>query len=407
MNNEESISRHTIRNVMTRDFVFGFLALFAFLSAFSAIIPTLPIFLARLGSNEREIGVLIGILGVSSLISRLLVGGALMRYSEKSVMMFGALLFALTFLAFILFRPFWPFFALRLLQGVAIACLDTAAFALIINTIPLAYRGQGIGYLFLAPPLSLAIVPSFSISLINQYSFTVLFLSCAGLSFCSLFFSWKVKGQETTTPDKDTPGHSAVFLEWKIVAPATTSFLQAFVWGALMTFFPLYAIQCGIRNPGYFFSAVAIMLVMGRALGGRILDTYSKEKIILTFICTGMISMVILSFSRTLPMFIVVGLLWGTGQAFFAPTSMIYSLEYAGSSRGPALGTFRAFSDFGQALGPMVMGLIVPLSGYRTMFLCLALICLINLGYFQFYVRRKNNLAPMGHNRPMVLEILL
>jgi MFS family permease len=395
MHDEKSISKHTIKNLFTRDFALGFLAFFAFLAAFSAILPTLPIFLARLGSNEREIGLLIGILGVSSLVARFLVGGALTRYSEKSVMMFGALLFALTFLAFIVLRPFWPFFAVRLVQGIAIACIDTAAFALIIKTIPLAYRGQGIGFLLLAPPLSLAIIPTFSISLINRYSFTVLFLSCAVLSLCSLLLSWKLKGQETAIPDKDTLSHNALFLERKIVAPATTSFLQAFVWGALIAFFPLYAIQCGIMNPGHFFSAIAIMMIAGRMLGGRIVDTYNKEKIILTFICTGMITMIILSFSKTLPMFIVVGLLWGTGTAFFVPASMTYSLEHAGSSGGTAVGTFRAFADFGQALGPVVMGNIIPLTGYRIMFLCLALICLINLCYFQFYVRKRRNTAPI------------
>jgi hypothetical protein len=41
------------------------------------------------------------------------------------------------------------------------------------------------------------------------------------------------------------------------------------------------------------------------------------------------------------------------------------------------------------ALGPMTMGLIIPIAGYRIMFLCLAIICLINLCYFQFYVRKK------------------
>ena len=163
-----------------------------------------------------------------------------------------------------------------------------------------------------------------------------------------------------------------------------------------MAFFPLYAIQCGVMNPGHFFSAVAIMMITGRALGGRIVDTYSKEKIILTFICTGMISMVILSFSKTLPMFIVVGLLWGIGQAFFVPALMTYGFDYAGSSGGAAIGTFRAFTDFGQALGPVIMGLIIPLTGYRIMFLCLALVCLINLCYFQFYVRKKHNVAPMA-----------
>jgi MFS family permease len=394
MRNEKGASQHTIKNLLNRDFVLGFLAFFAFLAAFSAIFPTLPVFLAKLGSSEREIGVLFGILGVSSLISRFLVGGALTRYSEKSVMMFGAMLFALSFLAFIVFRTFWPFFAVRLLQGIAIACIDTAAFALILKTIPPTYRGQAIGYLLLAPPLSLAIAPSFAMSLINRYSFTVFFLSCMGLALCSFFLSWKMKGHEAASQDEDTPGHNTLFFEWKIIAPATISFLQSSVWGTLTTFVPLYAIQCGIKNPGHFYSAVAIMLIAGRALGGRIVDTYSKEKILLIFMCTGMITMVLLSFSRTLPMLIAVGLLWGMGHAFFVPASMTYAFNCAGSSGGPAVGTFRAVSDLGQALGPVIMGAIIPLIGYRAMFLCLALICLINLGYFQFYMMKRGKGAP-------------
>ena len=60
--------------------------------------------------------------------------------------------------------------------------------------------------------------------------------------------------------------------------------------------------------------------------------------------------MVILSFSKTLPMFIVVGLLWGIGQAFFVPALMTYGFDYAGSSGGAAIGTFRAFTDLGRLL---------------------------------------------------------
>ena len=63
MHSEEDISHHTVRNILTHDFVLGFLALFTFIVAYHALIPTLPIFFARLGSNEREIGVLVGIFG--------------------------------------------------------------------------------------------------------------------------------------------------------------------------------------------------------------------------------------------------------------------------------------------------------------------------------------------------------
>ncbi|MBP1735947.1 MAG: GlpT transporter, quinolone resistance protein, partial [Deltaproteobacteria bacterium] len=201
MQDKEDISQHAIRNIMTRDFVLGFFAFFFSLVAYFALYPTLPIFLVKLGSNDRQIGALIGILGVSSLVSRFLVGGALTRLSGKSVMMFGALLFALTLIASIVIRPFWPFLTLRFLQGITYACVSTAAFACIISILPSVYRGQGLGYFLLAPSFALATGPSFGMFLVNHFNFTVLFFACTALSLCSFFFSWKMKGQEAVKPD--------------------------------------------------------------------------------------------------------------------------------------------------------------------------------------------------------------
>lgn len=389
MDSEENVSKQWIRNVLTRDFILGFLALLAFTAGFCALFPTLPIFLAKLGSNEREIGVLVGVFGIAALISRLLVGGVLAKYPEKKVMMFGAMLFAFTYLACIVLSPFWPFFIVRVFQGIAMACMDTAAFALIINVIPSAYRGRGISYLLLAPNFSLAIMPSFAMLLINRYSFTILFLVCTSLALCSFFLSWKMKERTVAVQKNNDSAKGVFFLDRKIIVPALSSFFQTFVWGSLIAFVPLYAIQYRIENPGYFFSAIAVMLIAGRTIGGRVVDTYKKEKIILVLICVFIASMVILSVSKTLPMLVLVGLLWGFGTAFFVPASMAYSLEYADSSSGASVGTFRAFTDLGQAVGPVITGIIIPWTGYRVVFLCLAFVCFINLCYFQFYVRRK------------------
>jgi MFS family permease len=361
----------------------------------SLLSPLFPSFLPD-WELMRGRGVLVGIFSISALISRLLVGGALTRYSEKSIMIFAVLLFTITFPACIILRPFWPFFVLRLFQGVAYACFDTAVFALIVKVTPLAYRGRVLGYFMLAPGLATVMAPSFGMFFVNQFSFTIFFLFCTGMSLCALPFSSGLKGPEIVRPVSGTPTRYTFFLERKIVVPAISACFYNFVLGSVGAFFPLYAIQCGMKNPGYFFSAGAIMVIAGRALGGKIQDTWSKEKIILTFTLTSMIAMVILSFSRTLPMFIFVGLLWGAGVAFIFPVSMAYSLEYAGSSSGMAVGTFRAIMDLGIATGPMIMGLIIPLAGYRIMFLSLALLCLINFCYFHFYVRKKCQSVPTG-----------
>jgi MFS family permease len=389
MSDGRNVSKHVMLDILSRDFVLGFLAFTAFIIGYHALIPTLPIFLARSGSDEREIGMLIGIFGLSSVIFRFLVGRGLRAYSEKSIMMIGALLFALTFLACLFVRPFWPFLTVRFFQGVSFACFDTAVFTFIVNATPPARRGQAIGYFLLALPLSQAVAPVFGMFLLNQYNFSFFFLFCMGLSLCSFFLSSRLKKQEISMPDKSTPSQNTSFLERKIIIPTVTSFVQHFAWGALITFFPLYAIQCGITNPGFFFTANAVMLIMGRGLGGTIMGTWNKERIILLSIFVAVVALVVLSFARTLPMFIFVGLLWGAGSAFFIPTSMAYALEYAGSSEGTAVGTFRALMDLGLVLGPTIMGFVVPLTGYPTMFICLSLACVINMAYFQFYVRRK------------------
>ena len=388
MSGAENDSGYTIKNLFTRDFVFSFLSLFGFLSAIYALYPTLPIYLEKLDFSVREIGIVVGVYGVSSLAFRFVVGGALLRYSEKKIMMAGSLLSLISFIASVVFRSFWPFFIIRFLQGVALATIDTAALAFVIKVMPQTHRGQGMGYFLLAPTFALAVAPSFGMWLVNHYDFTTLFLACAGFSVCTFLFSWQLKKDETVSSEADTAAQQGLFFESKVIVPAMTNFLQSFVWGAVSAFFPLYAVKCGILNPGYFFTAIAVMLLLGRTIGGRILDLYSKEKMILTVLAMYMIVMVVLSFSRSLPLFIFAGLFWGTGSAFFYPATIAYALEYAGSSSGTAVGTVRAIMDLGMALGPVVIGVVLPLIDYRAMFLCLAFICLADLAYFEFYVKR-------------------
>ena len=198
MQNKESISQHTGRTLFTRDFVLVFLAYFVFIAANYALIPTLPIYFTKLGSNERQVGMLVGVMAVAALVSRFFVGGVLTKYSEKSAMLFGAVFFALTFPAAIVFSRFWPLFAVRVFQGIAFACFHTAAFAYAVNIIPPAHRAQGIAYFMLAPNLAMALAAPSGMFLFNQFGSTMFFLCCMSLSAGSFFLSWKVKSRKTS-----------------------------------------------------------------------------------------------------------------------------------------------------------------------------------------------------------------
>jgi len=389
MDNEKAAPPDTIRNIFVRDYVLSFFAFFSFLAAFHALTPTLPLYLDMLGSDKTEVGALVGTIGISSLVARFLVGRVLLRYSERLVMIWGAVLFAFTFLALIVFRPFWPLFVVRLVQGIAFASVDTSAVAYGIRIIPLAYRSRAISYFLLAPPLASAIAASSGVFVVNQWGFMTLLFACTCICMCSSFLSWKLKRLETTKPAVTSPVTKRFPIEKKILAPAVVNFLYFFCWGAVIAFFPLYAVKCGVINPGLFFSANAITLIISRLMGGRVFDSYAKEKTILTATSALFVAFVLLSFSQTLPLFILVGLFWGVGSAFFLPLTMAYALEYAGSSDGTTVSTFQASMDLGLALGPTVAGVFIPVIGYKAVFFSLGIVCLVNAGFFQFYVRKR------------------
>jgi len=190
-------------------------------------------------------------------------------------------------------------------------------------------------------------------------------------------------------PFEDPSKQEASLLNRRVLPPALMAFLTHIIWGALMAFFPLYALSQGMTNPGFFFAAYAVVLILGRTLGGKLMDRYSREKVMLPCLTTYIISMAILAFSKSVPMFIFVAVVWGMGNAFLMPSLLAYALERAGSSRGTVTGTFTAIGDLGVSVGPIVMGFVLRLTSYPVMFLCLSLTGLINLGYFYFFVRER------------------
>jgi MFS family permease len=105
--------------------------------------------------------------------------------------------------------------------------------------------------------------------------------------------------------------------------------------------------------------------------------------------------MTTLAFSETLPMFIIVAVISAIGHAFLYPSLVAYTLDLVGSSRGPAMGVLMAMGDLGMVLGPMIMGVILRLTNFRMMFLCVALTGLISFVYFFLSTRPHSKESQM------------
>ena len=108
-----------MQKILTRDFVLNFLAQFAFSFVSFILIPTIPVYLSRFEAKAGEIGFLVGVLSVSSLIPRPFIGRALLRIPERKFMMAGAVLYTLSSIAYLAAPPFWPFLIVRIMQRTA------------------------------------------------------------------------------------------------------------------------------------------------------------------------------------------------------------------------------------------------------------------------------------------------
>jgi MFS family permease len=379
-----------ISKIITRDFIFAFLSQFAFSAGYFILIPTLPVYLSKLRINELEIGILIGVFSVSSLVFRPFVGKGLLRIPERTFMVAGALLFALTSVAYLFAPPFWPFFMVRVLQGIGLAFFFTASTTLIANISPEDRRGQILSYFLITSNVAFAITPSLGIYLINRYNFTLLFWFCTVISFSSFYLSIRLEKRKVI-PFEEPPikSRAEVYFSRKAIPPSIMAFFTHMIWGSLTAFFPLYAIEHGVTNPGIFFTIFATILILCRTLGSKLLDLYSRETVILPCLINYILTTLLLAFSHTLPMFIVVAVIWGIGTAFVFPALVALTLDLAGSARGPAIGTFTAFSDLGVGLGAVMMGIVLRWTNYQVMFFCLAFIGLVNVLYFISFARKK------------------
>ena len=146
--------------IFTRSYVLTFSAVFSFAFSFFSLVPTLPIYLQGLGLKEEQIGILVGIFSIPSLLLRPAIARLIPGISAKKFLIGGATISAISTLALLWVQPFWPFLILRLLQGIGLGCFFTAGSILIINISPEVRLGQSISFFYLSMNIPFAIAPS-------------------------------------------------------------------------------------------------------------------------------------------------------------------------------------------------------------------------------------------------------
>ena len=163
-------------------------------------------------------------------------------------------------------------------------------------------------------------------------------------------------------------------------------------YGSIVSFLPLYAVSRGITNPGMFFTAYAIVVIVARGLTGRLSDRYGRSSVVIPGLILAALGLWVLAFATSLVLFLAVAVIYGLAFAMVQPSLMAMVVDRAHPSRrGAAMGTFSSAMDLGIGLGSLIWGVVAQVAGYQVMYLAAGCVAILALGVFLPGARRKSS----------------
>ena len=385
----------------TRNFVVISLASFFVAMVFYLLMTTMALFsVQEFQANQSQAGLASGVFVVGALGFRLLVGRYIELIGRKKVV-YGSL-----FLFFLLSFLYWKvdnlqfLFLVRFIHGGAFGAANTAIQTIIIDNIPLAKRGEGIGYFSLSSTLATAIGPLLGIVLMQYCGFEMIFLACNILAMISIICLYlaQIKNVELSIEQRNSFKnlHWQDFFEEKALPISLIMFVMGIAFSGILTFINSYALSLNLALAAkFFFLIYAVFIIISRPFTGRLLDLKGDNFIMYPALFVYGISLFLLSEGYNDYLFLTAGALIGLGFGTVMSSSQVIATKKAPRHKiGLATATFFFALDFGVGIGPYFIGLLIPYIGFSGMYKLLSIIVIaMILAYHYLHGKSFKNIT--------------
>ena len=385
----------------TRNFVVISLASFFVAMVFYLLMTTMALFsVQEFQANQSQAGLASGVFVVGALGVRLLVGRYIELIGRKKVV-YGSL-----FLFFLLSFLYWKvdnlqfLFLVRFIHGGAFGAANTAIQTIIIDNIPLAKRGEGIGYFSLSSTLATAIGPLLGIVLMQYCGFEMIFLACNILAMISIICLYlaQIKNVELNIEQRNSFKnlHWQDFFEEKALPISLIMFVMGIAFSGILTFINSYALSLNLALAAkFFFLIYAVFIIISRPFTGRLLDLKGDNFIMYPALFVYGISLFLLSEGYNDYLFLTAGALIGLGFGTVMSSSQVIATKKAPRHKiGLATATFFFALDFGVGIGPYFIGLLIPYIGFSGMYKLLSIIVIaMILAYHYLHGKSFKNIT--------------
>jgi predicted MFS family arabinose efflux permease len=285
--------------------------------------------------------------------------------------------------------------AVRFIHGIFFALCSTVMSAIAADLVPEGRKGEGIGYFNMFLSLSAVVGPYMALVIADTYSFRILFIVCAVISFIALCcgLPLRLTGNNDQKPEGVSFDLAGLF-DISTMPVAVSAALLALPYSGIMTFIGLYAESINLAAYAkYYFIIYGITVIFSRPIGGMLFDRYGRNMAVYPFLFIFITGLVVLSTASGPVSIILTGLLTGFGFGTLFSTLLTIALaDTPKSRRGVASSTFFIFYDSCMGIGSTLLGIGAGIMGYRLMYAASILFVFISAVVF-FMSGRKNHNA--------------
>jgi MFS family permease len=381
----------------TKTFVFLSISNFMSSLGFQMLVPTLPLYASHYTANSTLLGMTVGILTVSSVITRFFTGAAVDRYGRKPALTVGLIVCLVAMGAYFGAFSIAAVFAVRILHGAGWGIIAPSYGAMAADIVPAARRGEGIGYFGFAKVIADALGPMFGILLFNAYGFkTVLVFTVLTAFIAFSVLPWikiPVIANVAYLDSKslDEASFISKFLEKTALFPSFLMLLAGLVYGGIVSFITLFGNEKGIENVGWYFFIYAIGSFLIRPLSGKLFDKKGHFYVLLPGFISSLVGVLLLSYSYSIFTLSIAATFYGIGMGVIVPSIQAWvNNRTVASRRGAANSTFFTFFELGIGGGALIMGTIAKMVSYSTMYRMSSIFLIISIVIYTVYQLESN-----------------
>lgn len=388
--------------LLTRPFVLVSAANLANGLAFNLFLH-LPGYLTDLGASEVEIGFIIGVAAIASILIRPAVGKAMDTRGRRSVIIAGNLLSVMAVLLYLTVSTIGPWvYIVRVIHGLSEAILFSALFTYGADVVPPSRLTEGLAIFGTSGLLPIALGGLLGDLILDASDFTTLFWVSFGFAVISLALSLPLPEPDLDGDGSERRGFVSAMLQKDLAPLWWMTGVFAFTLTAYFTFLKTFVDETGFGTVGLFFSTYVSMAIAVRLTLAWLPERVGPKRVLFPSVGLLVAGLVVLSVATGAGHVGVAGLMCGVGHGFGFPILYGFVIRRAGvRDRGSAVAIFTSLFDVGILVGGPILGVVIAISGYPAMFLVAGGALLIGMAVFGFWDHGVQRRAASILERPV------